>query len=121
MRKKSNILFSLDYCFMENIIFIEVFWITFYFVTKGYVDNIAGLSSIYPFSIILGSFTLIPLFSFCQFKKSLLTSGLLVANFLIMLSFIFLNSEKSNLVYYIIGFFLYNYFLIYPYSRIVSN
>ena len=119
-RKASNIVHLFDLCFLENQIFVLLFWLAFYFNKIGYGYSSTAIAIAYPISIVLGSFVFNPLIAKLSRYTRLITTSLLSLAFFSFFGILFLGSEEYELYIYIglVGFGC--FFYIAPYSRSIS-
>ena len=60
-RNLSNVLLLLEYCFIDNISNMVVYWVPFFFMAVGFGFNATWVALSYPIGVALGSFIISPL------------------------------------------------------------
>ena len=116
-RQTSNILQLIDFCFLENHMFVLLFWLPYYFNKLGYGYSSTTIAIAYPIFIVIGSFVFNPVFDRFPKQVYLISIILVLFTFLGFAAMLFFGSDQADFPIYIVllGFACFNY--IVPFTR----
>ena len=120
-RRVSNLLNWLDYLFLENQMFILLFWPAYYFNQLGYGYASSLIVSAFPFCTILGILVCQPLFGRFPDHSGAVGCILVALSFLLFLSMLLLGKDESEIPIYMVLLGLGSFLWIAPYQREMST
>ena len=102
-RQKSNVLLCIDYCFQDNLLFVFLFWVPYYFMKEGFAEKAALIGICFPAGSLIGSLALTPIVALCERYAAFITSFLFL-KVPIFASFFFIQPTVDNFAIYAILF-----------------
>ena len=119
-RKTSNLLNLFDYLFLENQMFILLFWPAYYFNKLGYGYTSSLIVSAFPICVVLGTLICQPLIDKFPTRTNIITVILIALNFLSFFGMAFLGSDQSEIPIYMVLLGFGSFVWIVPYLRTFS-
>lgn len=94
-RKVSNVLNLIDFCFLENQMFILLFWLPYYFNKLGYGYSSSYIALAYPICIVFGTIIFHPITEKFPRHNGLINSILIALSFLSFFAMLFFGGDQS--------------------------
>ena len=101
-RKTSNWLNLLDFIFLDNQLYIVLFWAVFYFSKLGYGYTSSMIASVFPACMVLGTLVLQFVLGKHLAQKPFITVILVGLNFLTFMMLLVLGNDQSEVPIYMI-------------------
>ena len=111
----------MDFIFQENLIFVFLFWVPYFFMKEGFGQKAAILGLCHPTGCFIGSLLLSPLVSLCSSYTHIITCIFVSMKMLLIISLFFVNVSVENFPVYLLIFGTLFTLHIVPYSKESTN
>jgi predicted MFS family arabinose efflux permease len=118
-RQTSNIFILFDFTFQENMAFLLIYWMPYYFTLNNFKDSSIYILIVFPVFTSVGSFVFnLMVNKCCPSYDSIATCILMVLSFCASLAMCFIGTDPQDVFLYLA---LVSAFLSLPYSKVCST